>query len=199
MRTPRITPTTMPSANPNMGFLRVNSALCRMASRYSRNAAHTAVGAGSTNAAMPKKSTMACHTTSRPMMTSHGIATLRRRQLRDVMSDGLRPCREPGLVAHPRDFGANGVHEVDEGLVERAFHRARPRQPHAMGGNDAAGPRAHDEDDVGEVGGFAQVMGHEHAGELAVEPQLLQHAPELLAGKGIERAERLIQHQQLRI
>ena len=106
---------------------------------------------------------------------------------------------EPGLVAHPRDLGANGVHEVDEGLVERAFNRARPRQPHAMGGNDAAWPRAHDEDDVGEVGGFAQVMGHQHAGELAVEPQLLQHAPELLAGKGIERAKWLIQHQQLRI
>src|SRR6478672_4820973 len=137
MRTPRITPTTMPSANPNMVFLRVNRALCRMASRYSRNAAHTAVGAGSTNAAMPKRSTMACHRTSRPMITSHGIAIFSRRQLRDVMSDGLRLCRESGFVANPGNLGAYGMHEVDEGLVERAFHRARPRQPDAMGGNDA--------------------------------------------------------------
>src|SRR4029079_14957700 len=94
------------------------------------------------------------------------------------MSDGLRLSREPGFVANPGNLGADGVHEVDEGLVERAFPRTRPRQPHAMGGDDAAGPRTHDEDDVGEVGGFAQVMGHENAGEIAVEPKLLQHTPE---------------------
>src|SRR3981189_1129542 len=179
MRTPRITPTTIPTANPNMVFFSVNIALCRMASRYSRNAAHTAVGAGSTNAAMPKISTTACHTMSRPVMTSHGIATLRRRQLRGVISDrlllhGVCPPGEAVFVAHPGNFGPNGVHEVDEGLLECAFHRSRPRQRHAVGGNDAAGPRAHDEDDVGQVGGFAQVVGHQHAGEFAVEPQLLQ-------------------------
>src|SRR6188474_1677358 len=126
MRTPRITPTTIPSANPNMVFFSVNIALWRMASRYSRNAAHTAVGAGSTNAAMSKISTTACHTMRRPMMTSHGIAALTRRQA--------------GFVAHAGNFGPYRVHEVDERLLERAFHRARPRQRHPVGRNDAAGP-----------------------------------------------------------
>jgi hypothetical protein len=86
MKMPSSTPTTIPSAKPRMVFCSVNSALCRMGSRYSRNARHTAVGAGSTNVAMEKISTTACQSASNAMITSHGIATLRRRQLRGVIT-----------------------------------------------------------------------------------------------------------------
>ena len=63
--------------------------------------------------------------------------------------------------------------------------------------HDAAGPPAHDVDGVGEIDRLAQIVRHQHAGEALLQPQRLHDAPQLLAGEGVERAERLVEHQQL--
>ena len=63
--------------------------------------------------------------------------------------------------------------------------------------HDAAGPAAHHIDGVGEIDRLAQVVRHQHAGEALLQPQRLHDAPQLLAREGVERAERLVEHQQL--
>ena len=64
---------------------------------------------------------------------------------------------------------------------------------------DAAGPRRHHEHAVGEEHRLAQVVGDEADGDLARGVQVADHAPQLLAGERVERAERLVEHQQLRL
>ena len=61
------------------------------------------------------------------------------------------------------------------------------------------GPRAHDVDVVGEEGRLAQVVGDQDDGEADLLPQVAQHAPQLLAREGVERGERLVEHQQRRL
>ena len=64
---------------------------------------------------------------------------------------------------------------------------------------DAAGPRGHHADAVGQVRGLAQVVGHEqHRGPL-VDPELLHDVPQLFARELVERAEGLVEQQQLRV
>ena len=63
----------------------------------------------------------------------------------------------------------------------------------------AAGPRRHHEDAVGEEHRLAQVVRHQHDGDLARRVQVADHAPQLLARERIERAERLVEHQQIRL
>ena len=62
--------------------------------------------------------------------------------------------------------------------------------------NDPARPRAHHVDDIGQIRRLAQVVGHENAGEPPLHPKVLQHGPQFLAGEGIERAERLVEHEE---
>ena len=76
---------------------------------------------------------------------------------------------------------------------------ARPRHLDLALDQDAAGPRRHHEHAVGEEHRLAQVVGHQDDGDLARRVQVADHAPQLLAGEGIERAERLVEHQQLRL
>ncbi len=54
----------------------------------------------------------------------------------------------------------------------------------------------HDENAVGEEHRLAQIVGHEDDGDAARGMKVADHAPQLLAGEGVERAERLIEHQQ---
>jgi hypothetical protein len=49
-----------------------------------------------------------------------------------------------------------------------------------------------------EIGRFPQVVRHQHDGRSARQPEVLHHAPQFLAGELVERAERLVEHQQLR-
>ena len=61
------------------------------------------------------------------------------------------------------------------------------------------GPRAHDVDGVGEERRLAQVVRHQDDGEAELLPEVAQHAPQFLAGEGVERGERLVEHQQRRL
>ena len=65
--------------------------------------------------------------------------------------------------------------------------------------DDAAGPRLHHADAVGEKAGLLQVVRDEQHGRLPRDPEVLHDRPQFLAGELIERAERLVQHQELRI
>ena len=58
------------------------------------------------------------------------------------------------------------------------------------------GPRAHHMDRVGEEHRLAQVVGDEHDREAEPLPDVAQHAPQFLAREGVERGERLVEHQQ---
>ena len=65
--------------------------------------------------------------------------------------------------------------------------------------SDAAGSRRHHEHPVGEEHRLAQVVGDEADGDLARRVQVADHAPQLFAREGVERAERLVEHQELRL
>ena len=64
--------------------------------------------------------------------------------------------------------------------------------------HDAAGIGAHDEDAVGEVGGFFEVVGDEEDGDVYLAPDLQKVALHLRAGLGIERAEGLVHDEDAR-
>ena len=74
---------------------------------------------------------------------------------------------------------------------------ARARQVDLALDDDAARPRRHHEHAVGEEYRFAQIVGDQHDRDLARRMQVANDAPELFARERIERAERLVQHQEL--
>ena len=95
-----------------------------------------------------------------------------------------------------RDLGAQLVHDIGEARLEADVEVARARQIDRLGHHDMAGPRAHDVDVVGEERRFTQIVRHQDHGEAELLPEVAQHAPQLLAREGIERGERLVEHQQ---
>ena len=78
-------------------------------------------------------------------------------------------------------------------------HRARARERHHAVVDDAAGARAHHGDAVGQIAGLAQVVRDQDDGRLPRHPELLHDRPQLLARELVERAERLVEQQELRI
>src|SRR5216683_4762560 len=91
------------------------------------------------------------------------------------------------------------VDELDEMRLEGGGQGARPRDVDLPAEHDAAGAAAHDIDRVGEKDRLAQIVRHQHAGEALFQPQRLHDAPQFLAREGVEGAERLVEHQQLRL
>ena len=100
-------------------------------------------------------------------------------------------------AAHLDDQLAQALHERDEVRSEGHVDRARARERHERVVEDAPGPRAHHADAVGEIGGFAQVVRDEQDRGLLRQPQVLHDRPQLLARELIERAERLVEQQQV--
>src|SRR5882757_10776659 len=197
-----ITPSTMPNPTPRpkpvMVLLSVNSACCMIGTRFSTKAAKIAVGAGSTNGLISSATTAICQVSSRPPITIQGMAVSRRRRLIDVISDSLQGSGGSfSLAANLRDLVADLVNDVDEMRVEGGFDGARPRQVDLMRRNHPARPCAHDEDDIGQIRRLAKIVRHQDGGEFLRHPDRLQHAPQFLAREGVERAERLVEHQEL--
>ena len=62
-----------------------------------------------------------------------------------------------------------------------------------------AGPRPHDADAVGEIAGLLQIVGDQQHGRPQLRSTVLHDRPQFLAGELVERAERLVEHQKLRI
>jgi hypothetical protein len=91
------------------------------------------------------------------------------------------------------------VHDRAEFRRKRHLEVARARNVDDALGEHAARPRRHHEDAVGEEHGFAQVVGHQHHRDLARRVQVADHAPKFLARERIERAERLVEHQEVRL
>src|ERR1700722_13595400 len=199
MSTPSTTPNATPRAKPLIVLVSVNSACCMIGPRFSINAAKTAVGDGSTNGLMSSATTATCHVTSRPVITIHGNAISRRRRFADVMSDSLRGSGggSLSLIADLRDLVADFVNDVDEMGIECGFDGAGPWQVHRMRRDHPARTRAHDENNIRQIGGLAKIVRDQDGGEFLGHPDRLQHAPQFLARKGVEGAEWLIEHQQL--
>src|SRR5690606_21004114 len=61
------------------------------------------------------------------------------------------------------------------------------------------GTRAHDEDLVGEEGRFAKVVGDENDGDALGCMKIPDDAPEFFTGEGVERSERFVEHEELRL
>src|SRR5260370_936029 len=83
--------------------------------------------------------------------------------------------------------------------LEADVEVARARQIDRLGHDDVSGPRAHDMNVIGEERRFAQVMRDQDHGEAELLPQVAQHAPQFVAREGVERGERLVEHQQRRL
>ena len=118
--------------------------------------------------------------------------------------DGVEPRRQPDhevAAVHCRAFticARSSCTMSWKSVREGHLEIARPRNVDLALDQDAAGPRRHDEHAVGEEHRLAQVVGDEDDGDLARRVQVADHAPQLLARERIERAERLVEHQQLR-
>ncbi|MOA54174.1 hypothetical protein D3C78_1777470 [compost metagenome] len=87
------------------------------------------------------------------------------------------------------------LHHVVETPVIHDIELARAGKRHAVFREHAARPCAHHENLVGQKCRLAQIMGHKDDGDTLCGVQVADDAPQFLAGEGIERAERLVQHQ----
>ena len=105
------------------------------------------------------------------------------------MPDGLRR-----LAEMPRRISR--AVSRDDGRVE-VGERARPRQVDGDVGDDAARSRRHDDDPVGDEDRLGDAVGdqHDRRGGALPEPQQLE--VEALAAQRVERAERLVEQQDL--
>src|SRR5262249_44393789 len=99
-------------------------------------------------------------------------------------------------LAHLRDLGPQLVYDVDEMRLEANVEGARARQIDRLGHDDVPGPRAPDVGVFGQERRFSQIVRDQDHGEAELLPQVAQHAPQFLACEGIERGERLVEHQQ---
>src|SRR3954452_4906460 len=106
------------------------------------------------------------------------------------------PALRRANLSLPRlhDVGAQLMHDIDEVRRVGDLQIARSlKVDHALG-EYASRPGGYHENAVREEHRLAQVVGHQHDGDLACRMQVADHAPQLLARKGIERAERLVEH-----
>src|SRR5882757_9093439 len=158
-------------------------------------AARIALGEGKMKGLMSKATTAVCQTASNTMTTIQGMKVSRRRRFLEVISDSLQGSGSGfPFAADLRDLVPDFVNKIDETGIERCFDRAGAGQVDLVGGDHAARARAHDEDYVGEIGRFPQVVRYQDGGELTSHPDGLKDAPQFFAGKRIESAERFIQH-----
>ena len=79
------------------------------------------------------------------------------------------------------------------------FDGARPRERHFGVVDDLSRPRPHHANPVGEIAGLFQIVGDQQHGRPHLHPQVLHDRPQLFAGELIERAERLVEHEKLRL
>src|SRR5690606_344333 len=87
---------------------------------------------------------------------------------------------------------------AEVGIIDQV-QLARTRKIYSVLVEHPSRARTHDEHPVSQEDGLAQVVRDEDDGNAGHCMQVADHAPQLLAGEGIERAERLVQHQQLRL
>jgi hypothetical protein len=106
------------------------------------------------------------------------------------------PRRAPvvGRCARQRavERGQNGALGLDR---TRSTGGRAARQIERDLGEDAAGPRLHDDDAVGERHRLLDIMGDEHQRRLMRRPQGQQMLVQAGAGEGVERGERLVEQQ----
>ena len=157
--------------------------------RYSQIAARMALGAGRMKDEMPNRRQASSQRRKKPRVKTQGA---RARLLRRLSA--IRPPRSGA-----GDVAAQLVDDVGEGRRVGDLEVARAGQVDLALGDDAAGPRAHAEDAVGEERRLAQVVGDEDDRDAARRVQVADHAPQLFAREGVEGAEGLVEHQQLRL
>ena len=127
----------------------------------------------------------ASQTSSRTAMASHGMAMRSASRLRSaVTAHAPRGCAR---AAHGR-WRRNAARKSCRACAAAASRSCAE--------HDAPRPAAHDVDGVGEEHRLAQIVRHQHAGEALLLPERAHDAPQLLAREGVERAERLVEHQQ---
>ena len=95
-------------------------------------------------------------------------------------------------------IGHDGVDVVDESFESRSLFASRARHVHLHLAADGAGIRAENHDAVGEEHGLFDVVGDQQNAlgrESALLPEIADFTAEVLGGKDVERAERLVHHQ----
>src|SRR3978361_338650 len=107
-----------------------------------------------------------------------------------TLSFGLRRAR---LGDHAAQGGYEG------GKLRVADYARRPRTRKRDGDiiDDPTRTPTHDENAIGHISGLLQIVRDQHGGKALIEPEGLHRNPEFLTRKGIERAKRLIEQQDL--
>ena len=99
----------------------------------------------------------------------------------------------------PEDHVARDLLDLHEAWILGRVDVARAGQVDFHVQSDAAGPIRHNDDPIAEQDCFLYIMGDEKRRAPQVLPQPRQFERKLLAGQRIERTERLVEQQQLRI
>src|SRR5688572_10845170 len=179
----------MPSSRPNAVAMpkpasvvqSVTHELSAIGLRYCHSAPNTSEGAGR----IASGTLNALHTTSQitnsAMVNSAGDRTL-------IASSRLSTADETSQFKH----------QVLKRLRIGHLQLARARDRHRAAAHDPAAAARQDVDRVGEEHRLAQVVRHQHHRHLARGLQVAQCAPQLLARERVERAERLVEEQDLR-
>src|SRR6266540_2432929 len=213
MTTAMATPTTIEIPNPAMASTRVTTQAFHRNVMLSTNAFHTPAGPGSRYDFMWPRLTTSCHTPTRK--PTNRTPPRIRRTLIHTDRDVIRRCLEAVATAMPSLLGRSrrrlvGVvpahdHRPDvdgqvreQGRLER-LHAPGPRQVVLDDLGDPSRARRHHHDPVGQEDGFLDAVGDEQDGLVGLGPDPLEEQVQLLAGDGVERAERLVHEQERRI
>ena len=113
---------------------------------------------------------------------------------------GLTACARSRADMPIRSGVSSTICQMASSTSRKRVSRFRPQRPRPLERNvehvlHAAGPCAHDDDAVGEIHGFVDLMRDEEDGLVSLAPDLEQLGLHELAGLRVERGERLV-HQQ---
>eukprot|EP01022_Parablepharisma_sp_SALTPOND_P021557 TRINITY_DN427_c2_g1_i1.p1 TRINITY_DN427_c2_g1~~TRINITY_DN427_c2_g1_i1.p1 ORF type:complete len:1458 (+),score=547.10 TRINITY_DN427_c2_g1_i1:21634-26007(+) len=197
MTKPSVTPTATAMAKPTMVTQKVESACSVMGPANSTIACRIEAGLGKMKSETFHTLQMNCQM-PRMMMSRIQGASVVAAWLSLPEKGFFMIGPGPGSsIAHVADVLAQLVYQGVEGVGVSGFELAGARQRIVALDHDAARALAHHIDGVGQEGRFAQVVRDQDDVEAALGPQVAQHAPQLLAGEGVERTKGLVQQQHL--
>src|SRR6516225_1457017 len=196
MPTAASAPTASAPAKPSSVAQMVRAALARYHDGALASSERIALGAGSRYSGGLSPMTASCHRAKNPTTTS---ATCPARSAEEHGSSLSFTDMASPQEAEALEDGADARHVVREigRLARRKRARARKLDLHDV--DHAPRRRRHNDDLVGKKHGLGNAVGDEQHGLGIGEPQPLQLEIELVAGHGVERAERLVHEKERRV
>ena len=179
---------------------------CRRAT-LPRTARPTVSGAGRMNGGRPVSTTTAFQTRTNddegaddrePDRAAHETSSTETSDNATAASTSAAPRAGSPASGSPRWARISRPVRVTAGVVEIG-DRPRPRQVDRDVGDDAAGSRREDDDAVGDQDRLGDAVGDHHDRRRSAIPEAKQLEVEAFAGERIERAERLVEEEDVRL